>query len=388
MNKDSVQPEIIALVAGEASGDILGASLMRSLKALQPQLRFIGVGGPLMEAEGLQSLFPLERLSVMGIVDVVKQLPDLLRARKEVISAMQDAKPDIFIGIDAPDFTIPIEAKLKKAGIVTIHYVSPSVWAWRQKRVFKIAEATHNVLCLLPFEKQFYDRFQVPATFVGHTLADDIELVMDASASYQRLGLSKETTYVGLLPGSRRTEVGLLARDFIGAAKEIHKHKPEVEFLVPLVNSARREQFEHALQENQLPESLRIHLIDGQSQDVMLCSSSVLLASGTVALEAMLLKRPMVVAYKFSTLNYHLLKYMVKIKHFSLPNLLAGEAIVPELLQKEVTPVALAAHVLNHLEEPQDILLQRFQHLHNQIQLNAAKTAAEAVLSTFYRAHE
>jgi lipid-A-disaccharide synthase len=374
----------IAIVAGESSGDILGASLMRALREQHANIEFIGVGGPLMIAEGMQSLFALERLSVMGIVDVVKQLPDLLRARKEVISAMLKARPDVFVGVDAPDFTIPVEARLKQAGITTVHYVSPSVWAWRQKRVFKIKAATHRVLCLLPFEKQFYDRFHVPATFVGHTLADEIPLQSDRLGAQTRLGLGHDKRYVGLLPGSRRTEVELLSEPFIQAATLLQNEFEDIEFVVPLVNSARRAYFEEVLARE--GKGLKVHLFDGQSRDVMSASQALMLASGTVSLEAMLLKRPMVVAYKFSWLNYHMLRWLIKVPHFSLPNLLAEEAMVPELLQDEVTPERLAAEVRQHLKYPQDELIDRFRHLHESLQRNAGSRAATAVLET-WKAH-
>lgn len=377
------QVKVVALVAGEASGDILGASLMRALKAQSADISFIGVGGPLMQAEGMQSLFAIDRLAVMGIVDVLKQLPDLLRARREVIDSMLQAQPDVFVGIDAPDFNLPIEARLKQAGIVTVHYVSPSVWAWRQKRVFKIQKATHNVLCLLPFEKQFYDRFDVPATFIGHTLADEIPLQTDAAAARERLGLSTDITYVGLLPGSRRSEVGMLAPVFLEAAALLVKRHPQLEFLLPVVNENRRQQVEQALAHLSLGNGVRVHIIDGNSRDVMLASESLMLASGTVALEAMLLKRPMVVAYRFGALNFQILKRMVKIEHFSLPNLIANEALVPELLQDEVTPSALAEHIESFLTSPQTGLLERFQSLHQSIQQDAANQAALAILETF-----
>lgn len=378
-------PRVIGLVAGEASGDILGASLMRALKAVHPHLQFIGVGGPLMQAEGLTSLFPLDRLAVMGIVDVVKQLPDLLKAKREVLELMLARQPDIFIGIDAPDFTIPIERRLKQAGIVTVHYVSPSVWAWRQKRVFKIAQSTHHVLCLLPFEKQFYDRFNVPATFVGHTLADELPLEVDREAAIYQLGLDPDKRYIGILPGSRRTEVGLLAEPFLAAAQKLHSRYPDIEFLVPLVNAARREQFTAALAEinSQRSEPLPVHLFDGQSRDVMRASEAVMLASGTVALEAMLLKRPMVVAYKFGWLNFQILKRLVKLEHFSLPNLLAGEALVPELLQDEVNGERLSQLIDNYLQHPPQQMIERFRSIHQAIQCDAATTAAAAVLQTY-----
>lgn len=354
---------------------------MRALRSQHENVEFIGVGGPLMEAEGLQSLFPLERLSVMGIVDVVKQLPDLLKARRQVINAMLTAQPDVFVGIDAPDFTIPIEAKLKQAGLTTVHYVSPSVWAWRQKRVFKIKAATHRVLCLLPFEKQFYDRFDVPATFVGHTLADEIPMHTDRAAAKAHLGLALDKRYVGILPGSRRTEVELLSEPFIRAAQQLQQRFDDVEFVVPLVNKARRAYFEQALEREGA--GLKVHLFDGQSRNVMSACDSLMLASGTVSLEAMLLKRPMVVAYKFSWLNYHMLRWLIKLPHFSLPNLLAEGPMVPELLQDEVTPDRLVAEVSRHLSAPQDELLARFYAMHESLQCDAGERAASAVLQTW-----
>ncbi|RUO25421.1 lipid-A-disaccharide synthase [Aliidiomarina minuta] len=378
MNEEQ-KPLRVAIVAGESSGDILASSLMKALKAEVADIDFIGVGGPLMQQEGMQSLFDIERLSVMGIVDVVKQLPDLLQARRQVIDYMLEQRPDVFIGVDAPDFNIPIELKLKQAGLTTVHYVSPSVWAWRQKRVFKIKAATNQVLCLLPFEKAFYDKFDVPSTFIGHTLADDIPLQNSAQQAREALGLAHDKTYVGLLPGSRRTEVGLLSEPFIKAACLIQQRYPEAEFLVPMVNQARREQFEAALAEHGA--DLQVTFFEGRSREVMTACDSLLLASGTVSLEAMLLKRPMVVAYKFSWLNYQLLRNLVKVEHFSLPNLLAGEAMVPELLQQQVTAESLAMQVFDHLENDQSALLDKFYQLHQQLQLGASRKAAEAVLN-------
>ncbi|MBA3988101.1 MAG: lipid-A-disaccharide synthase [Idiomarina sp.] len=382
LNHQSNPVRCIGLVAGEASGDILGASLMRAIKQRHPEVEFIGVGGPLMAAEGLQSLFSFERLAVMGIVDVLKQLPDLLAARREVVTCMLNQRPDIFVGIDAPDFNIPIELKLKQAGITCVHYVSPSVWAWRQKRVFKIAKATHRVLCLLPFEKQFYDRFDVPATFVGHTLADEIPLQSSRELACEALNIDPQQRYFGVLPGSRRSEVGLLIEPFLQAARILHDQHPEYGFLIPAVNPERRGQIEAAIATASLPASLQLHIIDQQSRQVMLASDALMLASGTVSLEAMLLKRPMVVSYRFSALNYAILKRLVKVDYFSLPNLIANQPLVPELLQEAVTPEALATHMSHFISQPQQALLAQFEQLHQAIALNAADTAADAVLAT------
>ena len=373
---------VVGLVAGEASGDILGGSLMRALRELHPQVEFIGVGGPRMQAQGLNPLFSYERLAVMGIVDVVKQLPDLMRARRDVVDLMLAQKPDVFVGIDAPDFNIPIEAKLKRAGITTVHYVSPSVWAWRQKRVFKIAKATHNVLCLLPFEKQFYDRYGVPATFVGHTLADEIPIKQAREPAYQRLGLSPAQRYLGLLPGSRQGEVTLLLPPFLGAAALLHQRDPTLQFIIPAANHDRLIQIRGVVEEAALPATMVVHIVEGQSRTVMTAADAVLLASGTVALEAMLLKTPMLVAYRFSPLNFAILKRMVKVAHFSLPNLLAGKRLVTELLQDEVSPQRLADEAERLLYQPQPAMIAQFTELHRSIQLDAAKSAAKAILTT------
>ncbi|CUS49263.1 MAG: lipid-A-disaccharide synthase LpxB [Idiomarinaceae bacterium HL-53] len=368
----------VGIVAGESSGDILGANFMASMKKLHPEVEFVGVGGPLMIAQGLQSLFPMETLSVMGLVDVAKQLPSLLRARKLVVNTMLEQKPNIFVGVDAPDFNLPIEKKLKAQGILTAHYVSPSVWAWRPKRIFKIQAATHDVFSILPFEKEFYDSYGVPCTFVGHPLADDIPLRSDTTAARLKLGLEEDKRYVALLPGSRGTEAGLLAPDFFAAAHLLHAQFPEVEFLIAYANNARKAQIHSVMTDadKQLP----LREFDGQSRDVMLAADSCMLASGTVTLEAMLLKKPMVVCYKFGWLNYQILRWLVKIEHFSLPNLLAGKTLVKELAQHDCTPEAIASEVTRHLSQDMGAELEVFQALHEKIRCNAGNKAAQRAL--------
>lgn len=387
------RPLLIGIVAGEASGDILGASLMAALKQQQPQVRFIGVGGPLMQAEGLQSLFAMETLSVMGFVDVLKQLPSLLRARKHVLNSMLTEQPDAFIGIDAPDFNLPIEKKLKKAGIRTLHYVSPSVWAWRPKRIYGIAEATHMVLGILPFEADFYAQYQVPYTFVGHPLADKFPQESSKLAARASLQLDATKQYVGILPGSRSSEVGHLAGPFIDAAIALQKANPELQFLVPLVNEARKAQFMVALAKRNA--QLNMHVFIGQSHTVIAASDATILASGTVALEAMLIKRPMVVCYRFGWLNFQIIKHFVKVRFFSLPNLLhtalAGvgqgkepyqQPLVKELLQNEVSGVNIAATVEQLLTSDNTRLYARYQELHTQLQQDAGAISAKTVLNT------
>lgn len=381
------RPLRIGIVAGEASGDILGASLMASLRAEHDTVEFIGVGGALMAEQGLKSLFPMETLSVMGVWDVLKNLPTLLRARKTVVSTMLALQPDVFVGIDAPDFNLPIERKLKESGMKTVHYVSPSVWAWRPKRIFSIAKATDMVLGILPFEADFYAEYQVPYTFVGHPLADRLPLQTDHTQAREQLGLDPEGQYIGLLPGSRGSEVGYLAAPFIDAAYALQSRHPQLQFLVPLFNAARRRQFEHALAtaEQRYKKALAVHLFDGQSQTVIAASDATILASGTVSLETMLIKRPMVVCYRFGWFNYHVLRHFVTLQHFSLPNLLHGGELVKELLQDDVNGKQIADEIERLLVADNQSLQLRYCELHQQLRQNAGEKSARTVLAIAMR---
>lgn len=365
----------IALVAGEASGDILGSGLMRAIKVRHPDVEFIGVGGPLMEAEGMVSSFPMERLSVMGLVEVLGRLRELLARRKLLVQTLIDEKPDVFIGIDAPDFTLNIELQLRRAGIKTVHYVSPSVWAWRQKRVLKIREGCDLMLTLLPFEARFYEEKGVPVRFVGHPLADTIPLESDRPAARAELGLD-DGPVVALMPGSRGGEVGRLGSLFFDTAERLLAQRPGLRFVLPCASPQRRAQVEQLLQGRDLP----VMLLDGRSHVALAACDAVLIASGTATLEALLYKRPMVVAYRLAPLTFWILKRLVKSPYVSLPNLLAQRLLVPELLQDDATPEALARTLLPLLDDGQ-VQTAGFDEIHRTLRRDASNQAADAVLS-------
>ena len=381
----------IAIIAGEVSGDILGAGLIHALKARYPHAKFIGIGGERMIAEGFETLFDMDELSVMGLVEVLKHLPRLLKIRRSIIEQLSALKPDVFIGIDAPDFNLDVELKLKQRGIKTIHYVSPSVWAWRQKRVYKIAAATNLVLAFLPFEKAFYDRFNVPCRFIGHTMADAIPLKPNREEACQLLNLDSTQRYVAMLVGSRGSEVEFLSEPFLQTAQLLHQRYPDVKFLVPLINQKRRQQFEQ-IKQRVAPE-LDMILLDGNARAAMIAAEATLLASGTAALEAMLCKSPMVVGYRMKPFTYFLAKRLVKTKYVSLPNLLADEMLVPELIQEDCNPTKLAEKLSLYLSEDKStvqnrhVLLQRFAELHQMIQCNADQQAAQAVIDLLEPSH-
>ncbi|RRO01065.1 MULTISPECIES: lipid-A-disaccharide synthase [Pectobacterium] len=376
----SSRPLTIGLVAGETSGDILGAGLIRALKEKVPDVRFVGVAGPRMQAEGCEAWYEMEELAVMGIVEVLERLPRLLKIRRDLTQRFSELQPDVFVGIDAPDFNITLEGNLKQRGINTIHYVSPSVWAWRQKRVFKIGKATNLVLAFLPFEKAFYDRFNVPCRFIGHTMADAMPLHPDKLAARATLGIAPDVHCLALLPGSRGAEVEMLSADFLNTAVLLRQHFPDLEIVVPLVNSKRREQFERI--KSSVAPDLRVHLLDGQAREAMIASDAALLASGTAALECMLAKCPMVVGYRMKPFTFWLAQRLVKTPWVSLPNLLAGRELVTELLQTDCTPDKLAAALLPLFSDTEEMaeLRATFVDLHQQIRCNADEQAAQAVL--------
>jgi lipid-A-disaccharide synthase len=366
------------MLAGEASGDILGSRVLQALRRHYPDLKAEGIGGPLMAAEGLDSMFPMDRLSVMGLVEPLKRLPELLRIRRTVFEHFRDDPPDLFIGIDSPDFNLRLERKLRDSGVTTAHLVSPSVWAWRQGRIRKIKRSVDLMLCLFPFETGIYQDNAIPVRFVGHPLADEIPERVPTDVARESLGLAPDGKLLALLPGSRGGEVGMLAPLFLQAAELLARERADLSFVVPAANAARRAQIE-ALQQ-QHP-ALQITLLDGRSREVMAAADAILLASGTATLEATLLKRPMVVAYRLSALTWFLVRPFIKTKFAALPNILAGRALVPELLQEAATPEALAAAVRPLLGDgaAAQEQIRVFDQIHDRLRQDYAVNAAAAL---------
>lgn len=370
----------IGIVAGEASGDLLAADLMQAIRARVPDVRFEGIAGPLMQAAGCQVLFPAEKLSVMGLVEVLGHLPELLRIRGTLRRHFLDHPPDLFIGVDAPDFNLALERRLKAAGIPTVHYVSPSVWAWRQHRLAGIARSVDLMLTLFPFEAELYRARGIPVRFVGHPLADRIPEQCQRRAVRLALKLPERGRILALLPGSRRGEVSRLAEPFLGAALWLRKQLPDLQFIAPLATAATREQFE-AIRRRVAPD-LPVTILEGQSREAMCAANAVLLASGTASLECLLLKRPMVVAYRLSPITYWLARRLLTVSHYSLPNNLAGRALVPEITQQDVTPERLGEELLGYLRDPDASrdLVETFTDIHHQLRRDASRSAADAVL--------
>lgn len=370
----------VYLVAGELSGDILGAGLMRELKVHHPNVEFRGIGGPRMQAEGMESRFPLETLAVMGLVEVLKHLPELIRVRRTLKAEALAWQPDIMLGIDAPDFNLGLERQLREAGITTAHYVSPSVWAWRQGRVKGIAKSVDGMLTLLPFEAAFYRQHRVPVAFVGHPLADEMPLENDRMATRQALGLSQERPVLALLPGSRANEIRFLGDTFLAAAEQLCQRHSALQVVIPAATADRRREISALLDHYPLLAGRTI-LLDSQAREAMVASDVVLLASGTAALEAMLCHRTMLVAYKMAPTTHWLAKRMVKTQWVSLPNLIAQETLVPELIQDAASPEAIADQLSAMLADvtSRDTLETRFTEMHATLQRNASRRAAEAI---------
>lgn len=375
------RPLRIAIVAGEASGDILGVGLIEAIKAIHPDATFEGIGGPRMMAQGFHSHVPMERLSVMGLFEVLSRLFELLKIRRDIAAHFIANPPDVFVGIDAPDFNLQLEKKLKKAGIKTIQYVSPQVWAWRQNRVKHIAKSVNQVLALLPFEKTFYRNHKIPVTFVGHPLADTIDLETPKLPAREELGLSAGDKVLALLPGSRSSEVKKLGATFLDAAAHFQQQIPECKILIAALTEKTKALIVEQLVE--FPNLKNVQISIGQSRTVMTASDVLLVASGTVTLEAALLKRPMVVAYKVSKVTYQIARRMIKVDHIALANLLSKNPMVPEFIQDEATPENLSKALLTYMND--ELAAQQqidtFMDIHLQLRQNASFKAAEAVLA-------
>lgn len=378
----------IGLVAGESSGDLLGAGMIKALRHSVSNLETEGIAGPNMIEQGCNALFPAEKLSIMGLVDALAQYRELRAIRNQLRDRFIANPPDAFIGIDAPDFNLTLLEQLRREGIPTIQYVSPQVWAWRRYRVKKIARAVDCVLTLFPFEEEFYREHNVPVKFVGHPFADQIPLATDKAAARINLGLPEDATIIALLPGSRVSEVKYLAEIFLQTAAYCFKQRSDIQFIVPFASAIVRDVFIQL--GGELAEQLPITFIDGKAREVMGASDAILMASGTATLEAMLVKRPMVVAYRFSRLNYYILKIFVKIKNFSLPNLLAGETLVPEYIQEAAKPEVMGEKLLRYLNNPNDVkkIMERFTEIHHSLRQDTDRKAAEAVLSIINKKRE
>jgi len=376
----------IAIVAGEVSGDILGARLIESLKDLYPHATFEGIAGPEMQAAGCASLYAMDRLSVMGFSEVVSRLFELLSIRRQLLKRWKQNPPDLFIGIDAPDFNLRLEKKLHHAGNLAVHYVSPSVWAWRQSRVKKMIGNMDLMLTLLPFEVGFYKKHQIPAEFVGHPLADEIPLEVNQLAARKLLGLPEEKFILAVLPGSRMGEIKRIASDFLEGISILHQSHPDWLFVVPLVNDKIKKAFDQLKQE--IAPEVPLVYVDGQSRQVMEASDQILMASGTAVLEGMLINRPMVAGYRMATFTVSIIRLfkMIKTPFVTLPNNLAGEYLVPELLQEDLSKENIVREVEKQYcqaEEHRQYMQNRFLEIHQQLRQNASQRAAQALKGLF-----
>lgn len=394
----------VAIIACEASGDLLGSRLVRAMREQLPDAQFAGVTGEHMRREGVTGWHDVSEISVMGIGEVIKHLPRLLKLRKGVLEQAKAWGADILIGVDGPDFNIGLEKRARASGMKTVHYVSPSIWAWREGRAKKIQEAADQVLCLFPMEPPIYARYGAHATFVGHPLADEFDLVPDQARARESLEIVGSQKILGLLPGSRLGEIRTLGATFLAAAARIRRTFQDIQIVVPMANERCAEAFK-AILKARMPENLdtdlepisesewgavcrAVRLVDGRSHEVMLASDALIMASGTAALEGLLAQRPMVVAYKVSGLTYFIAKTigLVKVDRYSLPNILSGESLVPELMQHDCRPAPIATEMLALLQSPArlDAMLPRFREIHRSLRNDSSRAAATAVVELLY----
>ncbi|WP_430980791.1 lipid-A-disaccharide synthase [Stenotrophomonas terrae] len=374
----------IALVAGEASGDLLGAGLIKALRARYPDAEFAGIGGDAMRNAGCETWFDASELALMGLAEILRHLPRLLKLRKAFRQRVLDWQPDVFIGIDAPDFNLGVEKWLKQRGLRTVHYVSPSVWAWREKRAEKIGASADMVLCLFPMEPPIYARHGIDARFVGHPMADEIPLHSDREQARQALGIPEHAKLLAVLPGSRLGEVSRLGPPFFAAAWQLCEQDRNLHIVVPAANAKCKALISEQIRAGALP-SARVHLLDGKAREAMTAADVVMLASGTATLETMLVKRPMVVGYRVAELTYRIVKALglIKVNRYALPNVLAGKDLAPELIQHDCTPDRLAAAVSHWFEHPEQVdgLQADYRQLHQQLRQDASARAAVAIAS-------
>ncbi len=369
------------MVAGEASGDLLGEGLIMGLRELQPTIEIEGICGPAMSAAGCRTLYNSERLAVMGFIEPLLNLPELLKIRRNVREHFLQNRPDVFVGIDSPDFNLSLELDLHKAGIPVVHYVSPSVWAWRKYRVHKIKKAVDRVLTVFPFEKKFYDQHEVPATFIGHPLADKIPLEIDKAAARSALNLDPKGIYIALLPGSRKGEIQHMGETFIKTAQLCLAAKKEIRFISAVANTQREQELKALVQK--IAPGLPVQFFLQQSAKVLAAADVVLVASGTATLETMLYKRPMVIVYQTGFFTYQIAKWLVDVPFIGLPNLLANRCLVPEFIQDQAQPEKLRDALLDWLAYPgkQKVLQDRFTEIHKELRRNANQEAVRAVLN-------
>lgn len=383
MNRSATEshPLTIALCAGEASGDLLGAHLMNAIRKQYPQVNFIGIGGPRMLAAGINSLYDQEKLAVRGFVEVVRKLPEILSIRRGLIKALKQIRPQVFVGIDAPDFNLGVAMELKRAGIATVHYVSPSVWAWRRKRVKKIVKQVDEVLCLFPMEPELYQQAGGQARFIGHPLAQILPVHIDKAARRIQLRLSALDPVFVLMPGSRVSEINFMAPLFLQAAEIILQRYPQAQFLLPLATVATRKRMLEILAQP-VWQKLPIRIMNAHADMACQAADVALVTSGTATLEVALCQCPMVISYKISSLTYAYVKHKIKVPYVGLPNILLGKNVVPELLQHNATPQKLAQAVLQWYESPAEVraVQNDFERLHQQLTMKTDELAAQAVL--------
>ncbi len=382
LQSHSDRPLRISLIAGEASGDVLGASLIQAIKARRPDTEFFGIGGPKMISAGLISAYEQEKLAVRGAIEVLKHLPEILKIRRGIIAQLDAWQPDVLIGIDAPDFNLPIEKRFKRQGIPTVHYVSPTVWAWRRGRAKKIIASVNQLLCLFPFEPACYKGEAIDPVFVGHPLADEISPEIDRAQQRAALNLPEGAPLITLMPGSRRSELEYHAPLFVQTANRIAQELPEALFVVPLATPATRDDFQAALDQYGDP-TLRVRILFGHAREALSASDLALVCSGTATLEAALVRCPMVVTYRFSASSAWIYKRMRYLPWVGLPNILLGRLLVPELLQDDATPEKLSAELINLWRSPsrRADMVREFGAIHQKLRQDSAARAADAVLS-------